>query len=338
MNTGLGNFTEEEIRKIYEEGLAEHEAEAEAKLYKDWKPGQRKRPLFSSHREQDFYDELDENRWTTSDKRCGALGIKLGMMPVWDEWGERIPCTVLWLDQNIVLGVKTTKEHGYDAVQVGGGERKAKNVKKPVMGQLKKIGMGIEEHPPYIVREFRITKPETTTPKVGTQIHARHFLAGQNLDIAGISKGKGFAGPMKRHGFKGMPASHGVSKSHRAHGSTGQCQTPGKVFKGKKMAGRMGAERKTVQNLRLVKIDRGQNLLFVKGHVAGSKGRFVEIRDALKKPLFGTDNIEGGAEATKIPPVPTFEYDDEIEGSGIGGHYVFMPLSTNDPLVFEEAA
>ena len=140
---------------------------------------------------------------------------------------------------------------------------------------------------------------------------------------------------MKRHGFGGMPATHGTSKSHRALGSTGQCQDPGKVFKGKKMAGRMGTDRVTVQNLRIVKIDRGRNLLYVKGAIPGNKGSFVEIRDAVKKPLWGTAHIDGG-EGRKFPPLPTGDFDDGVDGSGEAGHEFVMPLPKQDPFAPED--
>jgi hypothetical protein len=147
------------------------------------------------------------------------------------------------------------------------------------------------------------------------------------VDVSGISKGKGFQGAMKLHGFSGMPASHGTSKSHRSLGSTGSCQDPGRVFKGKKMAGRMGTNRVTKQNLRIVKIDRGRNLLFIKGAVPGNKGAFVEIRDAIKRPFWGTDRV---LDQVDRPPLPTFEYE-EVDGCGEPGHELFMPLTKQDP-------
>jgi len=321
-------MTEKEARTILNEQIALMEAEKEAKLYKDWIPGTRKRPLMVSYNEEDFLEDADA-KWKLSDKRCGALGIKLGMMPVWDEWGERHACTVLFLDENIVLEVKSKEKHGYNAVVLGAGEKKLKRVKKPQLGFYNKLGLKL---PPVITREFRIGGPGDVTPEPGTQIHARHFVPGQNVDIAGISKGKGFQGAMKRHNFSGMPATHGVSKSHRALGSTGQCQDPGRVFKGKKMAGRMGTDRVTIQNLRVLKIDRGRNLVYVKGAVPGNKGEFVEIKDAIKKPLWGTDLIEGGADC-KRPPVPTFDYELDIDGSGKRGFDVFMPIPDKDPHV-----
>ena len=214
------DLSEDEIRKIIDDELQKMADEKVRKEYRDWKPGQRKRPLVVSYRLEDFEEEESgiSSRWTLRDKRCGALGIKLGMMPVWDGWGERHPCTVLYLDSNVVLRNKTKGGiEGYDAVEIGAGERKAKNVTKPLMGHYAKFG--VAERPPYVVREFRVTTNDAMPPP-GSRIHARHFIPGQNVDVSGITKGKGFQGGMKRHGFKGMPASHGTSRSHRAIGST----------------------------------------------------------------------------------------------------------------------
>ena len=330
------DMTEEEIEKMFEEEETRMREEREAKFVKDWKPGMRKRVLQQSISLEDFQYELEpdkyESRWTLRDKRCGALAIKVGMMPIFDEWGVRHPCTVLFLDSNVVLGHKTMEKHGYIANQVAAGERKRKNVGKCVMGQYKNL-VEESENPPYLVREFRVTDESLLIP-LHTQIHARHFVPGQNVDISGISKGKGFQGAMKRHNFGGLPASHGVSKSHRSLGSTGQCQDPGRVFKGKKMAGHMGHERVTTQNLRIIKVDRGRNLLYVHGAVPGNKGSFVEVRDAVKKPLWGTEKV---FEAINRPPLPTFEFED-IDGSGEAGHEEFMPLPQVDPLLPDDMA
>lgn len=216
------DLSEAEIQKIIDAELRKMAEEKEEKEYRDWKPGQRKRPLVTSYRLEDFEEEFSgAAKWTLRDKRCGALGIKLGMMPVWDDWGERHPCTVLFLDNNVVVRNKTSDDvDGYDAVQLGAGERKAKRVTKPLMGHYAKYG--VADRPPYVVREFRVTTRDAL-PEPGTRIHARHFVPGQNVDVSGISKGKGFQGGMKRHGFAGMPASHGTSKSHRAIGSTVSC-------------------------------------------------------------------------------------------------------------------
>ena len=332
MNTDI---SEEEAMKILEEELALLQKAEDAKFLDNWKPGLRKRPLVSTKTLEEFEVELEgKSVWTLRDKRCGALGIKLGMLPIWDSWGQRHPCTVLYLDSNIVTGHKTLDHHGYLAVQIGAGERKKKNAKSTVLGQYKDIPQ-VQEHPPYIIREFRVTDP-VCLPEVGSQIHARHFIPGQQVDISGITKGKGFQGGMKRWNFSGMGASHGVSKTHRAIGSTGQCQDPGKVFKGKKMPGRMGTDRVTVQNLRVLKIDRGRNLLYIRGAIPGNRGEFVEIRDAVKKPLWGTDKL---LDALDRPPVPTFEYDPEQDGCGIQGYEQFMPLPGEDPMApMEEAA
>jgi large subunit ribosomal protein L3 len=194
------------------------------------------------------------------------------------------------------------------------------------MGQYQGIDE-LADAPPYMVREFRITDEANLLP-INSAIHARHFVPGQNVDVTGTSKGKGFQGAMKRHGFAGMPASHGTSLSHRALGSTGNCQDPGKVFKGKKMAGRMGTDRVTTQNLRVVKIDRGRDLIYVAGAVPGNKGGFVEIKDAVKNPLWRTEKVTG---AIQRPPLPTFDYDDKIDGTGVCFEE-FMPLEEDDPL------
>lgn len=330
-NSGLSDA---DIEKILEEEEAKMIQEVKDKTIDNWKPGMRRRPLQLSYSLEEFEYELEPDkqkqqpRWTLLDKRCGALAIKVGMMPVWDEWGVRHPCTVLYLDNNVVLGHKTEEEHGYNAVQVATGQRKRKNVGKSVLGQYTDLLESDEENPPYMVREFRVTDKQHLIP-LHSKIHARHFCPGQNVDVAGTSKGKGFQGAMKRHNFKGMPATHGVSKSHRALGSTGQCQDPGKVFKGKKMAGRMGTDRVTVQNLRIIKIDRGRNLIFVEGAVPGNKGNFVEIRDAVKKPLWRTDKVLDGIDR---PPLPTFEFDESVDGCGQGGHEAFMPIPQKDPL------
>mmetsp|Transcript_18454 Transcript_18454/g.44543 ORF Transcript_18454/g.44543 Transcript_18454/m.44543 type:complete len:411 (+) Transcript_18454:159-1391(+) len=325
-------LSEDEMKKLIDAEEAAMTAEADAKAYPDWRPGERKRPLLKTYSEEEFERELmpenflDNPIWTLRDKRCGALAIKVGMMPVWDDWGVRHACTVLWLDRNVVLGHKTVENHGYSAVQLAAGERKAKNVGKCVMGQYQSSDV-VKDSPPYTVCEFRVSSEDHLLP-LDTVIHARHFVPGQNLDVSGISKGKGFQGAMKRHGFAGMPASHGTSLSHRALGSTGNCQDPGKVFKGKKMAGHMGAERVTTQNLRIVKIDRGRDLIYVAGPVAGQKGAFVELRDAVKKPLWRTDMV---VDSLERPPLPTFEYDDAIDGSG-ETYEEFMPLGPDDPL------
>jgi large subunit ribosomal protein L3 len=187
--------------------------------------------------------------------------------------------TVLQLDKLQVVAQRTAEKDGYSAVQLGAGAAKAKNTSQPMRGHFAKASVA----PKRKIVEFRV-QPENLI-EVGEEITADHYFEGQFVDISGTSIGKGFAGAMKRHNFGGLRASHGVSISHRSHGSTGQCQDPGKVFKGKKMAGHMGAARVTVQNLQVVKTDSGRGLIMIKGAVPGSKGGWVTIKDAVKKPI-----------------------------------------------------
>jgi large subunit ribosomal protein L3 len=225
-------------------------------------------------------------------RRTGALAVKCGMTCDWDRWGARVPLTVLWIDACEVVSVKTTATHGYDAVQVGYGSKKPKQVTKAELGHFVKQGVGIKR----ALAEFRVSACGTLD--VGREITAAHFIAGQYVDVSGVTKGKGFQGPMKRWGFSGQPASHGNTKKHRAHGSIGQCQDPGRVFKGKKMAGRMGGRNRTVQSVWVYKVDADKNLLYVKGQIPGNAGMMVKVKDALRKaPKFG----DGGA------PFPTAE-------------------------------
>jgi len=332
------DYSEEEVRKMIEEEMGKAEEERIAKEYRDWVPGYRKRPLEVAYNEEAFDESVVA--WNGNlHKRVGALAIKLGMMPIWDEWGERHACTVLHVDRNVVMKTLSVENgDGYNAVQIGAGEYKKKNVTKPVMGHYAKCG--VDDRPPYVVKEFRLSYfPQLESiamqyPEVGTTIHARHFTPGQNVDIVGITKGKGFQGAMKRHGFAGMPATHGTSKSHRALGSTGACQDPGKVWKGKKMAGRMGHAQRTVQNLRILKIDRGRNLIYVKGAVPGNKGEFLRVQDAIKKPLFGTDLV---TDAIPHPPIPTFSYDPSIDGSGQPEHEELKPPTDRNPFLPDDA-
>ncbi len=209
--------------------------------------------------------------------RTGVIAKKLGMTRLFLEDGRQVPVTVLHLDNLQVIDQRTADRDGYVAVQLGAGDAKAKRVSAPMRGHFAKAGVA----PKRKIAEFRVSE-ENLVP-VGEEIVADHYFAGQFVDIAGTSIGKGFAGAMKRHNFGGMRASHGVSVSHRSHGSTGQCQDPGKVFKGKKMAGHLGAVRVTTQNLQVVRTDSDRGLIMVKGSVPGSKGGWVTIKDAVKK-------------------------------------------------------
>ncbi len=209
--------------------------------------------------------------------RSGVIAKKLGMTRLFLEDGKQVPVTVLQLDALQVVAQRTADRDGYTAVQLGAGSAKAKNTTAAQRGHFAKANVA----PKRKVAEFRVSAENLI--EVGAEITAEHYLAGQFVDIAGTSIGKGFAGAMKRHNFGGLRASHGVSISHRSHGSTGQCQDPGKVFKGKKMAGHLGAVRVTTQNLQVVKTDADRGLILVKGAVPGSKGGWVTIKDAVKK-------------------------------------------------------
>jgi large subunit ribosomal protein L3 len=201
------------------------------------------------------------------------------MTRVFGDGGVHVPVTVLQLDNCQVVAQRTRDKDGYDAVQLGVGEAKVKNVSKAMRGHFAKAKV----EPKRKLVEFRVGADALID--VGTELSPRQFVAGQLVDVTGTSKGKGFAGVMKRHGFSGLRASHGVSVSHRSAGSTGQCQDPGKVFKGKKMAGQMGATRVTTQNLEVVGTDDERGLILIKGAVPGAKGGYVLVRDAVKKPV-----------------------------------------------------
>jgi large subunit ribosomal protein L3 len=211
--------------------------------------------------------------------RSGVIAKKLGMTRLFMADGRQVPVTVLQLDNLQVVAQRTADKDGYTAVQLGAGNAKAKNTTAPMRGHFAKAGVA----PKRKIAEFRVT-PDNLID-IGAEIGADHYLPGQHVDIAGTSIGKGFAGVMKRHNFGGLRASHGVSISHRSHGSTGQCQDPGKVFRGKKMAGHLGAVRVTTQNLEIVRTDADRGLIMVKGAVPGSKGGWVTIKDAVKKPV-----------------------------------------------------
>lgn len=245
-------------------------------------------------------------------QRTGVIARKVGMMRLFAEDGAHVPVTVLDLEGCQIIGRRTVdaedytdatgakvdlklpktrknekkadqtrapKGAGYVALQLGAGKAKAKRATQAERGQFAKAKV----EPKAIVREFRVSA-DNLAP-VGAQISADHFVVGQKVDVAGISIGKGFAGAMKRWNFGGLRATHGVSVSHRSHGSTGQRQDPGKVFKGKKMAGHLGVERVTTQNLVVVKTDAARGLIFVRGAVPGAEGGWVEVRDAVKATL-----------------------------------------------------
>jgi large subunit ribosomal protein L3 len=199
------------------------------------------------------------------------------MTRIFTDAGEHVPVTVLRLENLQVLSHRTVEKNGYTAIQVGGGTRKPSRLTKADRGTFAKA----EVEPKRKIAEFRVS-PENLI-EVGAEITADHFVPGQFVDVTGTTQGKGFQGAMKRWNFGGLRATHGVSVTHRSHGSTGQRQDPGKVFKGKKMAGHMGDERVTTQNLVVAKIDKERGLVMVRGAVPGSKGGWVVVRDAVKK-------------------------------------------------------
>jgi len=211
--------------------------------------------------------------------RSGILAKKLGMTRLFMEDGKQIPVTVLQLDGLQVVTQRTMEKDGYTAVQLGAGTPKVKRVSKAMRGHY--AAQKVE--PKRKLVEFRVS--EDNLISVGEELSAEHYLDGQKVDVSGTSIGKGFQGAMKRHNFGSLRATHGVSVSHRSHGSTGQCQDPGKVFKGKKMAGHMGAARVTTQNLEVVKTDAERGLIMIKGAVPGSKGGWVTVKDSVKKKL-----------------------------------------------------
>lgn len=210
--------------------------------------------------------------------RTGLIAQKVGMTRIFAQDGANIPVTVLKLEECQVVGVKTEEKHGYNAVQLGVGKAKANRVGKAMRG----VFAQAQVEPKRRLAEFRVTKDALL--EVGAEITADHFIAGQFVDVTGLTIGKGFAGGMKRWNFGGLRASHGVSVSHRSHGSTGNRQDPGRTFPGKKMAGHLGVEKVTTQNLTIVATDPQEGVIMVKGSVPGHEGSFVIIRDAVKRP------------------------------------------------------
>ncbi|MFA5121294.1 50S ribosomal protein L3 [Zavarzinia sp.] len=208
--------------------------------------------------------------------RSGVIAKKIGMTRLFGADGAHVPVTVLQIDNLQVVATRTVETDGYTAVQLGSGKAKVKNVSKPMRGHYAKAGV----EPKMKLVEFRVS--EDALLNVGDELSVEHFVPGQKIDVTGETKGKGFQGVMKRWNFGGLRATHGVSVSHRSHGSTGQRQDPGKVFKGKKMAGHLGSERVTIQNLEVAKVDEPRGLILVKGAVPGATGSYVLVRDAVK--------------------------------------------------------
>jgi len=239
--------------------------------------------------------------------RTGVIAQKVGMTRIFTADGMDVPVTVLSLENCQVIAQRRQERDGYTALQLGSGAAKVRNVTRALRGHFAKARV----EPKRRLGEFRVS--EDNLIDVGAELQADHFADGQYVDVTGTSIGKGFAGAMKRHNFGGLRATHGVSVSHRSHGSTGQCQDPGKVFKGKKMAGHMGAARVTTLNLKVVKTDTDRGLIMVEGAVPGAKGGWIMIRDAVKKslpegvPIPGSFKGGWAEEAPATEPTPAAE-------------------------------
>ena len=211
--------------------------------------------------------------------RSGLILKKIGMTRIFDDAGNSFPVTIMKLEENQVVKVLDQNNNGYFAIQVGTGEVKTKNISKAMRGHFAKSNV----EPKRILKEFRVD--EDMLVEQGKIFSINHFSVGQKIDVSGVSHGKGFSGGMKRHNFAGLEATHGVSISHRSHGSTGNSQDPGRVWKGKKMAGQYGNVNKTIQNLTVLQINDVDDLLYVKGSVPGPKNGYLSVRDAIKSSL-----------------------------------------------------
>lgn len=211
--------------------------------------------------------------------RTGVIAKKVGMTRIFTDEGQHVPVTVLAIEDCQVVSVRTEGRDGYNAVQLGAGNAKAKNVPRPMRGHFAKARV----KPKAKLAEFRVSADALLAP--GQTLTAAHFVPGQRVDARNHTKGRGFQGVIKRHNFSGLRATHGVSGVHRSPGSTGQMQDPGKVFKGKKMPGQMGNRQVSMQNLEVVRVDVGRNLVLVRGNVPGHDGAWVRLSDAVKRPL-----------------------------------------------------
>ena len=256
--------------------------------------------------------------------RTGLIAQKLGMTRIFTGEGRHVPVTVLKVDGCQVVSVRTQEKDGYTAVQLGSGAAKVKNVSKAERERFAKAKVA----PKRKLVEFRVS--DDAVLDVGAELSASHFVTGQFVDVTGTSIGKGFAGGMKRHGFRGLRATHGVSVSHRAHGSTGQNQDPGRVFKGKKMAGHMGDRRVTTQNLEVVSTDDSRGLILVRGAVPGAEGGWVLVRDAVKRGLPEDAPMPAGLRGGEVEDTPVTEIAEEAADQGV-------PEPTQEDIAIEEA-
>lgn len=292
----LYNFTTRRLIN-YQAGLIE--GDAPFPRYGPRRPNVEYERQVVKHIPQKPYDPLNS-------KRTGVIAKKKGMTCLWDNLGNQVPCTVLQIQDCQVTYVKTLEKEGYLALQVGAVDVAQHKLTRSVLGHFVANGVTPKRH----LVEFRVS--EDAVLPIGTKLSAAHFVPGQYVDARAPSKGKGFQGGMKRHGFAGLPASHGVSVSHRSIGSTGQRARPGRVFKGKKMPGRMGGQMVTVMNAQVIKIDVGLNLVYLKGCVPGCKEQYVTLVDAVRKPgwtKFGAAWTEAYQPASDLykPPFPTFD-------------------------------
>ncbi|RUM97834.1 50S ribosomal protein L3 [Pseudaminobacter arsenicus] len=233
--------------------------------------------------------------------RSGVIAQKLGMTRIYNDAGEHVPVTVLRMENCQVVAQRTKEKNGYTAVQLGVGLAKVKNTSKALRGHFAAASV----EPKAKLAEFRVS--DENMLDVGAEITVEHYVPGQKVDVTGTSVGKGFQGVMKRHNFGGGRASHGNSVSHRSHGSTGQRQDPGKVFKGKKMAGHMGATRVTTQNVEIVSTDSDRGLILIRGAVPGSKGAWILVRDAVKEALPENAPKPAGIRAVQKNEAPASE-------------------------------
>lgn len=265
--------------------------------------------------------------WTPTSKRCGALGMKCGMTHEWTKWGEWVPLTVIEIQDVQVVQQKVPERDGFYALKLGGGWQKRKRLTKADARQYEKVGMPLKRY----MREFDVS--EDALLPIGTSINARHFAAGQFVDVQGVTKGKGFQGVMKRWGFSGQPASHGASLSHRSPGSSGGAagsMYATRVFPGKKMPGKMGNKRRTAMNLFVYKVDPQHNLLYIKGSVPGNRGAIVRLKDAARMALPGDSARKPRQRHLAEPPFPTFLATDPGDKTL---EPLIAPAADTDPLM-----
>ncbi len=246
--------------------------------------------------------------------RCGLILKKLGMTRFFQEDGLSLPVTILKLEDTQVVNILKSENNGYNAIQIGTGIVKTKNIKKSIRGHYAKSKV----EPKRFLKEFRVS-PEMFVD-VGKTFSIKHFIIGQKVDVTGISIGKGFSGGMKRHNFSGLEATHGVSISHRSHGSTGNSQDPGRVWKGKKMAGQYGNVKKTVQNLEIIQVDEENEIIYVKGSVPGSKNSYIVVKDALKTSLHKDSITPAGLKENivsevKKPDLENIKQENNVEST-----------------------